>query len=247
MSTLLTSHPFAHRGAWDGRCPENTLEAFARAASAGMGIECDVRMSADGVLFVFHDADGMRMTGKGGAVEKCTMAHLAARFVHTSAQCIPTLREVLHVIDGRVPILVEVKTRRTQRALYVQTIARALMHYTGAYAVASFDPFLARALKRAMPQCLVGVHVNDYQHNTPIVAVCKRVAVAALYRASRVAPDFLVVHAALLERTGVPRHVQRRRVPILTWGVRDDVQWRAIAHLVVNRIDDMHCDSRAVS
>ena len=247
MSTLLTSHLFAHRGVWDADCPENTLEAFARAASAGMGVECDVRMSADGMLFVFHDADGMRMTGSGGAVEQCAMAHLATQSVHTSSHHIPTLHEVLRLIDGRVPILVEVKTRRTRRAVYVQTIVRTLAHYTGAYALASFDPFLVRDLKRAMPQCLVGVHVSDYPHTTPIIAACKRIIAAVLYRASRITPDFLVVRATFLERIGAPRCAQQRQIPILTWGVRDNVQWRAIAHLVANRIDDMHCDTHIVS
>ena len=101
---------YAHRGLHDGSLPENSLAAFEAACAAGYGIELDVQLSRDGVPVVFHDATLDRVCGRPGRVADFTAAELGSmplcgRAEHT----IPTLAAVLRLVDGRVPILVEIK------------------------------------------------------------------------------------------------------------------------------------------
>lgn len=223
---------FAHRGDWTTAHPENSLGAFARAARRGVGVECDVRMSSDGTPVVFHDAWCTRMTGARRAVGACTTAECMRMRLARTGEPIPTLEAVLAGIDGRVPILIEIKTRKTRRSAFVRSVARILRRYRGAYGIASFDPFLARAIMRALPHVMVGVHISDYPHNTALVAWVKRRAARVMYRASGIVPDFFVVRATYLERYGDPRPIKARAVPIITWGVADDAQWRRLRRFV---------------
>lgn len=239
MSLAHTSQVFAHRGIHDATCPENTCGAFARAVAAGVGIECDVRMSADGVPFVFHDADGVRMTGRRGCVDACTMAELAALRLGDTQEHISTLRDVVAMVAGRVPVICEVKTRLSQRARFVRAIAEVLSSYDGDYVCASFDPFLARALRRAMPQARVGYHISDYPHNNRVVALCKRLLARLVYGWSGFVPDFFVVRATFLDRYGDPRRRGEKHVPMFTWGIQGDAQRHRLASLVTHTIDDM--------
>ncbi len=238
LHAMLTHKTFVHRGMWDDRHPENSLGAFARAVAAGYGMECDVRMSADGVPFVFHDAACARMTGYTGTSDAHTMAQLRAMRLRNTVYNIPSLGDVLRTVDGRVPLLLEIKTRRTHRAVFADAVTRTLAHYDGPFAVSSFDVGLARAIKRRMPQVAVGYHCSDYPDSYPVIATARRWGAAALLRASGFVPDFFVVRATYLDCYGDPRRTDEADRPLLTWGVRDDAQWNRIRQYGVNSIRD---------
>jgi glycerophosphoryl diester phosphodiesterase len=105
----LTQRPISHRGLHDRlhQRPENTLAAFAAAAEAHYAIECDVHISSDGIPIVFHDDDLERLTGIPGSVRERTAAELGDLRVLKTAEWIPTLDELLSLVAGRVPILIE--------------------------------------------------------------------------------------------------------------------------------------------
>jgi glycerophosphoryl diester phosphodiesterase len=132
--------PLAHRGLWrSGGAPENSLAAFEAACRAGYGIELDVRLSADGEAMVFHDETLERLTASAGLVEEQTTDELQALRLLGSCENIPTLAEVLAGVDGRAPLLVELKTPPGQEGLLERRVAELLGAYAGPVAVLSFN------------------------------------------------------------------------------------------------------------
>lgn len=233
---MLTHSTFIHRGLWDAQHPENSLGAFARAVAAGYGIECDVRMSVDGVPFVFHDTTAMRMTGCAGRVDAQTMAYLHTLDLQRTKYHIPSLQDVLQTVGGRVPLLLEIKPRYTHRAQFVSALVQVLARYDGPYSISSFDAFLACAIKRRMSQVAVGYHCSDYPENHPVIATAKRWGASVFLRASGFAPDFFVVRASYLARYGDPRRTHEKNQPLLTWGACNRTERRHIRQYGANEI-----------
>jgi glycerophosphoryl diester phosphodiesterase len=160
--------PIAHRGLWrSGGAPENSLAAFEAACKAGFGIELDVRLSADGEAMVFHDDTLERLTASAGLVEEQTADELQALRLLGSCEMIPTLEEVLALMAGRAPLLVELKTPTGQEGLLERRVAEVLSDYVGPVAVLSFNadalawlaahaPTLRRGLNAARADQLAG-------------------------------------------------------------------------------------------
>lgn len=152
--------PYAHRGLWGGEIPENSLAAFALAAEKGFAIELDVQLSADGEVMVFHDYTLDRMCGVEGKLSERTAAELADLRLHATEERIPTLKQVLSVVAGRVPLLVELKGESTQNSVCAP-VAQILDTYAGAYCVESFNPILLGWWKKNRPQVVRGLLVTD--------------------------------------------------------------------------------------
>jgi glycerophosphoryl diester phosphodiesterase len=136
----LRSRPVAHRGLHDAARPENSLAAFEASAQAGHPIELDVHLTADGHAVVFHDDDLPRMTGRPGRVADATLAELRALPLLDTDERIPSLDDVLALVHGRVPVLVELKARAPYGPLE-QAVRDRLRRRPGAYAVQSLDPW----------------------------------------------------------------------------------------------------------
>lgn len=133
-------HPVAHRGLHNKpSVPENSLAAFARAADKGYGIELDVHLLSDGNLAVFHDNTLIRMTGKEGWIKSLTVEQLKEYKLAGSDEYIPTFNEVLSLVDGRVPLIIELKCEANTAQL-CKAVLSDLEGYGGAYVIESFDP-----------------------------------------------------------------------------------------------------------
>ena len=135
---------FAHRGLHGPGIPENSLAAFRAALDAGAGIECDVRLTGDGQVIVFHDHDLRRMCASALAVESTRAEVLAGQKLFDSGEHIPWLSELLELVEGKVPLLVELKCRSGNAARLAQAVAAELVDYAGPLVVMSFE---ARAMK----------------------------------------------------------------------------------------------------
>jgi len=134
---------YAHRGLFDneGDGPENSLRAFQRAADAGYGIEMDVQATKDGVPVVFHDFTLKRMCGKEGKVCDYTWQELKGFTLGNSGETIPKFEDVLKVVGGRVPLIVEIKVEWMD--LSVCPAADGLLRsYQGLYCIESFNPLV---------------------------------------------------------------------------------------------------------
>ena len=130
---------FAHRGMHGGKVVENTIEAFEKAVENGYGIELDVQLSADGQAVVFHDYTLFRLFGETKTVCELTAEELAE-------YGIPTLEEALKVIDGKVPLIVELKGESGDVSVAPIT-AEILDEYRGDYCVESFNQLILKWFK----------------------------------------------------------------------------------------------------
>lgn len=138
----MEGYHYAHRGYHDGNVavPENSLAAFQAAVDAGYGIELDIQLSSDKIPMVFHDADLQRACGVEGKIWDYTREELQQMKLFGTEETIPTLEEVLALIDGQVPILVEYKMDKVDTDVCAYS-HELLKNYDGPYAVQSFHPF----------------------------------------------------------------------------------------------------------
>ncbi len=147
--------PYAHRGLHGGGVPENSLAAFKKAAEMGFGIELDLQLSADGEVMVFHDYTLARMTGADGKLSDKTARELSELKLAGTNEHIPTLREVLAEINGRVPLLIELKGENMSTALCPAADA-ILREYEGEYCMESFNPIFVAWYREHRPEIMRG-------------------------------------------------------------------------------------------
>ena len=148
---------YAHRGLFDNQsdAPENSMAAFGKAADAGYGMEMDVQLTKDDKLVVFHDASLKRMCGVEGMVWEYTLEELKQFRLADSKESIPTLEEVLQLVDGRTPLIIEYKLDRPLTK--VCALGNELLSgYKGAYCIESFHPFALMWYKKHRPDVLRG-------------------------------------------------------------------------------------------
>ena len=162
---------YAHRGLHEtpGVAPENSLAAFARAVEAGYGIELDIQLSKDGQVVVFHDETLTRICGVAGRVLDYDYDELKTFPLCESAEHIPLLRDVLALVAGRVPLIVEYKI--VDGSIAVCPVADAILStYDGPYCVESFHPFALRWYKKNRPEVIRGqladrfTKMKEYRH-----------------------------------------------------------------------------------
>ena len=196
---------FVHRGLHYGSgFPENSLIAFAAALEAGAGIECDLRLTADDQILVFHDADAMRICASPMRIGGSTHAEL--KRLRVGENPIPTLSSLLAMVGGRVPLLLEVKVDGDIWR-WVPALRTALAAYDGRFGVMSFDARLPRLLKTNMPAVRRGLVVRD---SLPPLKRWLAMKLAS--------PDFLAVDRAALGKAWVAR--ARARIPVYSWTIR---------------------------
>ena len=148
---------YAHRGLFthDQHVPENSLAAFAAAVAAGYGVELDVAMTKDRKLVVFHDDELSRMCGRAGKIWDFLYDEISDLPLADTAERIPLFTEVLELIDGHIPVIVELKSSPLRNEL-CEAAAMLLDRYDGLYCVESFDPVIVRWFRRHRPEFLRG-------------------------------------------------------------------------------------------
>ena len=214
----LTDWTYAHRGLHgpDGAL-ENSLPAFRAAIARGHGIECDIQQSRDGRAVVFHDWSLDRLTSAKGVVRERTAADLQRIGLHQQSGTIPTLDAMLRLVSGRVPILVELKSRRDVdwRPL-ARAAQRALTAYRGPAAMMSFDPAVVRWLLRhsRLPAGLV-IGRQEWQRGGGRrgFATWRGLAIR------RLDPDFIACDIADLPDPRITR-LRAQGLPVLSWTIR---------------------------
>lgn len=162
---ILRGTAVAHRGLYDAEAgiPENSMPAYRRAIAAGYPIELDIHVTLDGQLVVFHDHNPERICGVPGRIERMTLAELRALHLGGTDLVMPTLEEVLELVDGQVPLLIEFKCEdfHTCRRL-CRTADRVLSQYEGIYLVQSFFPFVSAWYRFHRPEVCRGQLASSY-------------------------------------------------------------------------------------
>ncbi len=147
---------YAHRGLHSKEIPENSLSAFQKAVDCSKGIELDVQLSRDGHVMVFHDATLTRMTGCEKKLCELTAEELRTLSLADSDQKIPLFSEVLSLVNGQVPLLVELKGESFDTSLCAK-VAELLRTYDGPYCIESFNPLLIREMRRELGDAFYGL------------------------------------------------------------------------------------------
>lgn len=153
---------FAHRGFYDNKkkCPENSIPAFKKAIELGFGIELDVQKTSDGKLVVFHDASLDRICGKDKLLTECAYKELCSYNLTDTKEKIPTLDMVLKTVNGKVPLIIEIKPegdwKRTTKLL-----SEKMKKYNGKYCIESFHPLAVALYKKLQPQIPRGQLASD--------------------------------------------------------------------------------------
>lgn len=226
LPKAFVAQPLAHRGLHDiaRGLPENTRAAVRAAVEASYGIEIDVQPSADGQAMVFHDEDLDRLTGEAGDTSARTAADLSRLRVLGSNETIPTLPEILAIVGGRVPLLVEIKDQHGALGPVAgqleAAVANALQSYPGPVAVMSFNPHSVAAMARLAPDIPRGLTTAAYDAvDWPEVPAARRARLRDIADYADVGASFISHEAADL---GSPRvaALKAEGAVVLCWTIR---------------------------
>lgn len=158
---------FAHRGLHASGVPENSIAAFQRAVDYGYGIELDVHLLKDGNLAVIHDHSLLRTAGIDKQIEDLTVGELENYFLERTGETIPNFQDVLSLVDGKTPMIVELKSTESNYAALTETVCMALENYTGAYCIESFDPRCICWLRKHRPEIIRGQLSENFLRSRP--------------------------------------------------------------------------------
>lgn len=226
----LTRVPVAHRALHDvarGR-PENSRAAIRAAMAAGYPVELDLQLSRDGRAMVFHDYDLGRLTGVAGPIRGRTAAELAAlALLHGDGEAIPEFTEILDLVGGQVPLLIELKDQDGGMGPDVGALeaatAAALSDYAGPVAVMSFNPHSVGAMARLLPQVARGLVTDGFDPSDWPLSAARCDYLRAISDFDRVGAAFISHDANDLDRARV-RELKAQGVPILCWTVRSPAE-----------------------
>ncbi|OSP54176.1 glycerophosphodiester phosphodiesterase family protein [Pseudoruegeria sp. SK021] len=231
LDQIFLARPLAHRGYHDAAAarPENSAAAMTAAVRAGYGIELDVQLSSDGGAMVFHDADLNRMTTATGPVRDRSKDALNRITLTQSNEPIPALTDILQLVAGRTPILIELKDQTadgghggpSDNLALAQAVAQDLAGYDGPAAVMSFNPDIVILLAQLLPDRARGLTTDSYRpEQRP--ADHSPADWAALRDMAGLAPSgatFISHSAADLARPRV-QALRTQGMPVLCWTIR---------------------------
>ena len=175
IDNWLYEDPIAHRGLHNEIFPENTEGAFLNAIAHGHPIETDVHMTIDGIIVIHHDDTLKRSCGVDISVQNSTYNEIKEYCLFNSEYKIMTFKEFLALVDGKVPILLEIKNQKSDGI--AEKLIEELKDYKGKIALQSFNPLLIKKIGKLAPQYTVGVlctrekinfvskFVNKFLHN----------------------------------------------------------------------------------
>ena len=158
----LRGHCYAHRGLHGNGSPENSLDAFQRAKAKGYGVELDVHLTKDGQLVVIHDSTLDRVTGESGIVEDLYLSQLENFQLEKTQERIPTLEQVLELFEGKVPIILELKSYRGNYKKLTEKACKLMDTYGGIFCMESFDPRCLMWLRKHRPDIIRGQLSENY-------------------------------------------------------------------------------------
>lgn len=228
FETWLVETPIAHRGLWGKNAPENSLAAFSMAIEKGYAIELDVHLLADNTVVVFHDESLARMTGNDGYIKYLNKTDLKSLHLAGTKETIPTLAEVLALVDGKVPILIEIKNPYKIGKLE-QAVINLLKNYKGDFAVQSFNPYSLSYFKKHAPNMLRGQLAGYFKGEK--MAWIKKLVLKRMKLNKVSEPHFIAYEASTLPNRYVKKY---KHLPLLAWPVGSKQEYLNVVK---------HCDN----
>ena len=225
FKSWLVDKYIAHRGFHNlTDSPENSLKSFQNAIDYGYAIELDVHLISDGTIVVFHDNNLKRMANADGYVENLKKEDLEKiNLLHTNEH-IPTLEQVLNLVNGRTPILIEIKNTGKVGELE-QKLLTTLRKYKGEFAIQSFNPYSLEYFKRYAPHILRG-QLSSFFKNNKELSFFKKIFLKRMSFNKKISkPHFISYQAENLPNRFVNKF---SNLPVLAWTVRSQQQYEKI-------------------
>ncbi len=219
---FLKGQPYAHRGLHGRGVLENSPAAFEAAIQLGHGIECDVQAAEDGRAFVFHDYELDRLTGQSGRIGNLRADDIDRIQLNDGHGKIPRLRETLAQIGGRVPVLIEIKSRNRRVGPLCLSVRRALEGYGGQAAIMSFNPLVGVWFRKNAGHIVRGLVVTEEGSRNWRGRIARH---RNLWTAK---PDFLAYDIRDLPSRFAAAQ-RARGLPIVSWTVRSAQQEQTAA------------------
>jgi glycerophosphoryl diester phosphodiesterase len=216
----IVHNSIAHRGLHNGLIiPENSILAFEAAMEQNYPIELDVHLLADGGLAVFHDQDLRRMTSVEGTISQQTSITVKNLRLQDTDQQIPLFEEVLDLVNGKVPILIELKNPGPVGELE-QNLLKQLTSYSGEYAVQSFNPMSMLWFKQKAPDIIRGQLSSDFKSGD--LAWYRKVLLQNLLMNFASSPHFIAYDFRCLPYLPVTIVKKAQNIPLISWTIRSE-------------------------
>lgn len=213
-------HRYAHRGLHNKpTVPENSLAAFKAAVSKGYAIELDVHLMKDNNIAVMHDSSLKRTAGVDLKIEELETKDLGKFTLEESGEKIPTLSEVLDLVNGKVPLIVEIKTDGNCAEVTAKTV-EILKNYKGDYCIESFDPRCILWLKKNAPEIVRGQLTQDFIKEKSDLAFFTRLLLTPLVLNCLTRPDFIAVKQSDRKAPQIVLSTQLWSVKKFVWTVK---------------------------
>ncbi|MCF6304227.1 MAG: phosphodiesterase [Rhodobacteraceae bacterium] len=219
--------PLAHRGLHNDSITENSRAAFMAAINAGYGIELDLQLSADGAAMVFHDYNMKRLTGTSGPIQAQTRQQLKSQFLN-NGENIPSLQEILDLVKGQVPLLLELKDQDGALGPDIgrleQRCADLVRGYQGPIALMSFNPHSIYALAKIAPDVARGLVTDQFNKSDWQLVPQNRLTEL------RDIPDFAKCGAGFISHNHkhldmpIVAKIKQSGAPVLCWTVKSAKQ-----------------------
>ena len=221
---MLVGINHAHRGlhSKDKSIPENSISAFKLAVEKGYGIELDVILSKDGEVMVFHDDTLNRVCGISGKFEDYTLYELREMKLCNSNEKIPMLHEVLEIVNGKVPIIIEIKSGNRNKEL-CEKVLKCIREYLGPYCIESFNPFIVAWFRKNAPDIMRGqltMNRKDYDNVPKWMGIVMGNALANVI--SR--PQFIAYGTS--SKSFLIKTSERLGAMKVIWTINDDVDYK---------------------
>ena len=222
MSSLLMN--YTHRGLYNNEdLPENSLGAFGNAVNNRYGIELDIQLSKDNIPMVFHDSTLKRICGVDGNLCDYTREELQKLRLLETDYTIPTFEEVLELVNGRVPLIVELKSGNRELC---DVVCPILDEYNGIFCVESFDPFIVQRIKQMRPQYVRGQLITNRSKKKTFKNSLLTFCLSAMLINVFSRPDFVAYDVSIKHNLSLWLCKHLFKIPLFAWTVDSEEAYK---------------------
>jgi len=219
-NSWILNTPIAHRGLHSNNIPENTLEAFKCAIDAGYAIELDIHITHDKQIVVIHDYDTRRMTGIDYKIRKNNLSEITKLYITKTSFKIPSLQEVFDLVNGIVPILIEIKNDYNNDGEFESILYEQLKTYKGEIAIQSFNHKSVEWFKNNAPEIYRGLLSFSYTDVDELSWIEKFKRKNLLY-ALQCEPDF-IGYKYEDRRAYIISYLLNKKQPVIFWTIKKE-------------------------
>lgn len=177
---FLKSNLIAHRGVHNSLIPENTITSFVKSVDKNYIIELDIHILTDNTIVIYHDHNLKKLTGVNKVIETLSYAQLSQIKINKK-YTIPTLEQVIHIVNGKVPILIEVKDMNNNNK-FEEELVKILDNYKGEFAIQSMNPFVIDWFYKNRKDYVIGLIIYNELNYNIVKKYTKKIDFISVYK-----------------------------------------------------------------